>query len=74
MLVVLGGGLGWVLAQWTGDALLALSPVQLPSFALPDTDWRTLAFVSIVGVLTTVGIGLTPLGQPWRWIACAVVA
>lgn len=63
MLVVLGGGLGWVLAQWTGDALLNLSPVQLPSFALPETDWRTLAFVSLVGVLTAVGIGLTPLGS-----------
>ena len=63
LLVVLGGGLGWVLAQWTGAALLALSPVQLPSFALPDTDWRTLAFASIVGVATTVGIGLTPLGS-----------
>ena len=63
LLVALGGGLGWVLAQWTGDALLALSPVQLPSFALPDTDWRTLAFVSIIGLLTTVGIGLTPLGS-----------
>ena len=63
MLVVLGGGLGWVVAQWTGDALLALSPVQLPSFALPDTDWRTLAFFALVGVLTTVGIGLTPLGS-----------
>ncbi len=63
LLVVLGGGLGWLLAQWTGEALLNLSPVQLPSFALPETDWRTLAFVSLVGVLTTVGIGLTPLGS-----------
>jgi putative ABC transport system permease protein len=63
ILVALGGGLGWVLAQWTGGALLALSPVQLPSFAVPDTDWRTLAFMSLVGVLTTVGIGLTPLGS-----------
>jgi putative ABC transport system permease protein len=61
MLVLLGGGFGWLLAQWTGNALLNLSPVQLPSFALPATDWRTLAFVSLVGVLTTVAIGLTPL-------------
>jgi putative ABC transport system permease protein len=61
LLVVLGGGLGWVLAQWTGDALLALSPVQLPSFAVPATDWRTVGFVALVAVLTTVGISLTPL-------------
>jgi len=62
LLVVLGGGVGWVLAQWSGDALLALSPVQLPSFALPDTDWRTVMFVTAIGILTTVGIGVTPAG------------
>ena len=63
LLVALGATLGWLFAQWTGDLLLAFSPVQLPSFALPATDWRVVAFVSIVGVLTTVGIGLTPLGS-----------
>ena len=63
LLVALGGAVGWLFAQWTGDLLMALSPIQLPSFALPATDWRTVAFVSIIGVLTTVGIGLTPLGS-----------
>jgi predicted permease len=63
MLVVLGGGLGLLLAQWTSAALLALSPVQLPSFAAPAVDWRTAAFVAAIGVLTTVGIGLTPLSS-----------
>ncbi|MDQ3441752.1 MAG: ABC transporter permease, partial [Planctomycetota bacterium] len=62
ILVALGGGLGWVLSRWTGAALLALSPVQLPSFAVPTTDWRTLVFMLLVGTLTTAGIGLTPLG------------
>jgi ABC-type antimicrobial peptide transport system permease subunit len=62
MLVVLGGGLGWLLAQWTSAALVTLSPVQLPSFAVPETDWRTVGFAALVGVLTTVGIGLTPMG------------
>ncbi len=62
LLVLFGGLFGWILAQWTGDALLALSPVQLPSFATPSTDWRTVIFVSIVGIVTTIGIGLTPLG------------
>ena len=61
LLVLFGGGIGWLLAQWTGEALLAISPIQLPSFALPGVDWRTVAFVSIVGVLTTAVIGLTPL-------------
>jgi ABC-type antimicrobial peptide transport system permease subunit len=31
--VLLGGAAGTLLAMWAGDALLALSPVQLPSFA-----------------------------------------
>lgn len=63
ILVILGGGIGWVLSQWTGVVLLALSPVQLPSFAAPATDWRTLLFVSSVAVVTTVAIGLTPMGS-----------
>jgi putative ABC transport system permease protein len=59
--VVLGGTAGCLLAMWAGDALLALSPVQLPSFAAPAIDWRTLAFVVGLGVLITVVIGLSPL-------------
>ncbi|HEX4915382.1 MAG TPA: FtsX-like permease family protein, partial [Vicinamibacterales bacterium] len=49
------------LSLWAGDALLALSPVQLPSFAAPGVDWRTMVFVVALGVLTTVVIGLSPL-------------
>ena len=59
--VALGGTAGALLSMWAGDALLALSPVQLPSFAAPGVDWRTLAFVAGLGVLITVVIGLSPL-------------
>jgi len=59
--VLLGGTAGTLLAMWAGDALLAISPVQLPSFAAPGLDWRTLAFVVTIGVVITVGIGLSPL-------------
>ena len=59
--VTLGGGAGILLSLWAGDALLALSPVQLPSFAAPGVDWRTLLFVLSLGVLITVVIGLSPL-------------
>ncbi len=59
--VALGGTAGCLLAMWAGDALLALSPVQLPSFAAPGIDWRTLAFVVGLTVLITVVIGLSPL-------------
>jgi predicted permease len=59
--VLLGGTAGCLLSLWAGDALLALSPVQLPSFAAPGVDWRTMLFVVALGVLTTVVIGLSPL-------------
>ncbi|MGH9387555.1 MAG: ABC transporter permease [Vicinamibacterales bacterium] len=59
--VVLGAGAGILLSLWAGDALLALSPVQLPSFAAPGVDWRTLVFVVLLGVVITTGIGLSPL-------------
>jgi predicted permease len=59
--VALGGTAGALLSMWAGDALLAISPVQLPSFAAPSVDWRTLAFVVGLGVLITVVIGLSPL-------------
>ncbi len=59
--VALGGTVGVLLSMWAGDALLALSPVQLPSFAAPGIDWRTLGFVAGIGVLITVVIGLSPL-------------
>jgi len=64
--VALGGTAGCLLAMWAGDALLALSPVQLPSFAAPGIDWRTLAFVAGLAVLITVVIGLSPLRSMGR--------
>lgn len=59
--VTLGGTAGMLLSLWAGDALLALSPVQLPSFAAPGVDWRTLVFVLALGAVITVVIGLSPL-------------
>ncbi len=59
--VLLGGTVGILLSLWAGEALLALSPVQLPSFAAPGVDWRTMLFVLALGVLITVVIGLSPL-------------
>ena len=59
--VLLGGSAGILLSLWAGEALLALSPVQLPSFAAPGVDWRTILFVLSLAVLITVVIGLSPL-------------
>lgn len=64
--VVLGGTVGSLLAMWAGDALMTLSPVQLPSFATPGVDWRTLTFVLGLGVLITFVIGLSPLRSTRR--------
>jgi predicted permease len=60
MLVMMGVGGGWLIAGWTSDVLVALSPVQLPSFALPENDWRAVLFVAAIGVLMTLVLGLTP--------------
>jgi predicted permease len=59
--VLMGVTAGTLLAMWAGDALIALSPVQLPSFATPGVDWRTFGFVALLGVTITVAIGLSPL-------------
>jgi predicted permease len=64
--VALGGTVGVILSMWAGDALLALSPVQLPSFAAPGIDLRTLAFVAGLGTLITFAIGLSPLRSMGR--------
>ncbi|MCA1585594.1 MAG: FtsX-like permease family protein, partial [Acidobacteria bacterium] len=60
-LVLFGGGAGWLLAFVAADALLALSPIQLPSFADPGMDWRMLLFASVLGAATTLMIGLVPV-------------
>jgi putative ABC transport system permease protein len=60
-LVALGGTAGGLLAWLAGDALVAASPVQLPSFAAPSVDLRVLLFVASLCVATTVAIGLAPL-------------
>jgi predicted permease len=60
-LVLLGSAAGALVSLWTGDALVSISPVQLPSFAAPGIDWRLLLFASALAVGTTVLIGLTPM-------------
>jgi predicted permease len=61
LLVVASIVAGWLFAHWTGAALLALSPVQLPSFAAPQSDWRTLAFIAMAGTAITLLLGGVPL-------------
>ena len=64
--VFLGGTVGCLLALWAGDALLALSPVQLPSFAAPGVDWRTMSFIVALGVVITFAVGLSPMASMRR--------
>lgn len=60
MIVAFGVSGGVLAAVWMGDLLLTLSPVQLPSFAQPAMDWRTIAFLGVVAALTTILFGIAP--------------
>lgn len=55
-----GGLLGLTLAFWGMDLLVALSPVELPSFARVGVDVRVLGFAVVLTLLTGVLFGLTP--------------
>ena len=60
LLSLLGGAAGLALAVWGVDALLALSPADLPRVDEVTIDLRVLAFTFIVAALTGVLFGLVP--------------
>ena len=59
-LSLLGGGLGLLLAVWMVDALLALSPVALPSFVRIGFDGRALSFTFAMCVASGLLFGIAP--------------
>jgi putative ABC transport system permease protein len=60
ILACIGGGLGALLAAWGVDALLALSPTELPGREAIGLDGRVLAFTLSLSLLTGVLFGLAP--------------
>jgi putative ABC transport system permease protein len=66
LLALIGGVLGMLVALWSVDFLVALSPVTFPSFIKLTLDARVLGFSLLVSVLTGVLFGLAPALQAAR--------
>ncbi|HEY9432567.1 MAG TPA: ABC transporter permease [Blastocatellia bacterium] len=59
-LAALGGGIGLLLALWGVDALLAISPEDVPRLAETSLDLRVAGFALLISLLTAILFGLTP--------------
>jgi predicted permease len=60
VLAALGGGIGLLLAMWGVDALLKISPEDIPRLAETSLDLRVAGFALLVSLLTAILFGLTP--------------
>ena len=63
LLGMIGGGLGLLLAVWGTDALIALSPANVPRLGEVKIDGRVLGFTLTIALLTTLLFGLVPAWQ-----------
>jgi putative ABC transport system permease protein len=63
LIALLGGMLGFFLAVWVRDGLIALSPGDVSRFQQVSFDFRVLGFTFFVASLTTVLFGLWPAWQ-----------
>jgi putative ABC transport system permease protein len=66
LLALIGGALGVLLALWSVDFLVKLSPVTFPSFVKLTVDARVLGFSLLISVLTGAMFGLAPALQAAR--------
>jgi putative ABC transport system permease protein len=66
LLVLLGGLLGLLVAWWGGNALLALSPAELPRVEGIGLDAPTLLYTALLCLLTGLLFGLAPATQAFR--------
>jgi len=66
LLAGLGGSLGLLLALWGTDALLALSPTEIPRLQTVSVDSRVLGFTLALTLLTGLLFGLVPALQAAR--------
>ncbi|HKP10970.1 MAG TPA: ABC transporter permease [Blastocatellia bacterium] len=63
LLAVVGGALGLLLAVWGLQALIAISPANVPRLDQIRIDGRVLAFTIMVSLLTGILFGLVPALQ-----------
>jgi putative ABC transport system permease protein len=63
LLAVLGGVLGVILAIWSLDLILALSPARVPRFQETRIDFPALAFTAIAAIGSGLLVGVWPA---WR--------
>ncbi|HEY6404016.1 MAG TPA: ABC transporter permease, partial [Blastocatellia bacterium] len=66
LLSIIGGALGILLALWSVDFLIKLSPVTFPNFVKLSIDGRVLGFSLLISMLTGVMSGLAPALQSLR--------
>ena len=60
LFALLGGALGLLFARWSVGLLVALAPVQLPSFVDVTLNGTVLVFTAAISVATGVAFGLFP--------------
>jgi predicted permease len=66
LLSLIGSALGLLLAVWSVQLLSKASPITLPTFVNPTTDWTVAAFASGVSILVGVFVGFMPAYQAGR--------
>ncbi|HEV2965578.1 MAG TPA: ABC transporter permease [Chthoniobacterales bacterium] len=63
LIAILGGALGFIIAIWLRDALIALGPEGVSRFQQISFDLPVLGFTFLIASLTTVLFGLWPAWQ-----------
>ena len=66
LMAFIGGALGILIALWSVDFLIRLSPVAFPSFVKLSVDARVLGFSLLASALTGAMSGLAPALQAAR--------
>lgn len=73
LLAGLGAGVGALLAMFVLDGLVALAPPQIPRLETIALDFRVLAYLVALAVVTTVIIGVIPALRSSRIDATALL-
>ena len=66
LLVLVGGGIGVLVASWLVKLLPALASEKFPRVESIQMDWRVVLFAAGVSVVTAIVFGLVPAIQFWR--------